>query len=70
MSRDRASAAAAAAAPEEAKVPESQASLQSIRLLEALLAICLHSTRASQHKMELELPDQVILLALCPAIVQ
>lgn len=70
VSRDRASAAAAAAAPEEAKVPESQASLQSIRLLEALLAICLHSTRASQHKMELELPDQVILLALCPAIVQ
>ncbi|XP_036893214.1 lysosomal-trafficking regulator isoform X1 [Sturnira hondurensis] len=55
--------AAAEAAPEEAEVltsPESQASLQSIRLLEALLAICLHSSRASQHKVELELPDQTL----------
>ncbi|KAF3823867.1 hypothetical protein GH733_006871 [Mirounga leonina] len=49
------------AAPEEAKIftsQESETSLQSIRLLEALLAICLHSTRASQQKMELELPNQ------------
>uniref|UniRef100_A0A8C4L654 Lysosomal trafficking regulator n=1 Tax=Equus asinus asinus TaxID=83772 RepID=A0A8C4L654_EQUAS len=49
------------AASEEAKIftsKESEPSLQSIRLLEALLAICLHSTRASQQKMELELPDQ------------
>lgn len=49
------------AAPEEAKVfmhRESEASLQSVRLLEALLAICLHGTRASQQKMELELPHQ------------
>ncbi|XP_072827119.1 lysosomal-trafficking regulator isoform X2 [Vicugna pacos] len=48
---------AAEAAPEEAKVftpGESGPSLQSIRLLEALLAICLHGTRASQQKMELE----------------
>uniref|UniRef100_A0A8C3X655 Lysosomal-trafficking regulator n=1 Tax=Catagonus wagneri TaxID=51154 RepID=A0A8C3X655_9CETA len=52
---------AAEAASEEAKVfrhRESEASLQSIRLLEALLAICLHGTRASQQKMELELPHQ------------
>uniref|UniRef100_A0A8D0UTB9 Lysosomal trafficking regulator n=1 Tax=Sus scrofa TaxID=9823 RepID=A0A8D0UTB9_PIG len=52
---------AAEAAPEEAKVfmhRESEASLQSVRLLEALLAICLHGTRASQQKMELELPHQ------------
>ncbi|XP_036133268.1 lysosomal-trafficking regulator isoform X2 [Molossus molossus] len=52
---------AAGAAPEEAEglsSRESETSLQSIRLLEALLAICLHSTRASQHRMELELPDQ------------
>uniref|UniRef100_A0A671G4Z9 Lysosomal trafficking regulator n=1 Tax=Rhinolophus ferrumequinum TaxID=59479 RepID=A0A671G4Z9_RHIFE len=49
------------AAPEAAKgLPsrESETSLQSIRLLEALLAICLHGSRASQQKMELELPDQ------------
>nr|XP_025864509.1 lysosomal-trafficking regulator isoform X3 [Vulpes vulpes] len=49
------------AAPEETKVftsRENETSLQSIRLLEALLAICLHSTRASQQKMELELPNQ------------
>nr|XP_025706458.1 lysosomal-trafficking regulator isoform X4 [Callorhinus ursinus] len=49
------------AAPEEAKVftsRQSETSLQSIRLLEALLAICLHSARASQQKMELELPNQ------------
>uniref|UniRef100_A0A673TJZ8 Lysosomal-trafficking regulator n=1 Tax=Suricata suricatta TaxID=37032 RepID=A0A673TJZ8_SURSU len=48
-------------APEEAKVftsQERQTSLQSIRLLEALLAICLHSTRASPQKVELELPNQ------------
>ncbi|XP_034518370.1 lysosomal-trafficking regulator isoform X5 [Ailuropoda melanoleuca] len=52
---------AAEAAPEEAKVftsQESETSLQSIRLLEALLAICLHSSRASQQKVELELPNQ------------
>ncbi|KAM4828613.1 lysosomal-trafficking regulator isoform 2-T2 [Thomomys bottae] len=51
---------AAKAALEEAKVFVSrgkEASLQSIRLLEALLAICLHSARTSQ-KMELELPTQ------------
>ncbi|KAM9212392.1 lysosomal-trafficking regulator isoform 2-T2 [Dugong dugon] len=49
------------AAPEEAKVfmsQENETSLQSIRLLEALLAICLHSARTSQQKMELELPNQ------------
>ncbi|KAM5206197.1 lysosomal-trafficking regulator isoform 1-T3 [Hipposideros larvatus] len=49
------------AAPEEAKdltSRESETSLQSIRLLEALLAICLHGSRASQQKMEVELPDQ------------
>ncbi|XP_066881781.1 lysosomal-trafficking regulator [Kogia breviceps] len=49
------------AAPEEAKVftnQESETSLQGIRLLEALLALCLHGTRASQQKMELELPNQ------------
>ncbi|XP_037677522.1 lysosomal-trafficking regulator isoform X2 [Choloepus didactylus] len=49
------------AAPEEAKVPmsqESESSLESIRLLEALLAICLHSARTSQQKMDLELPNQ------------
>lgn len=54
---------ATTAAPEEAKVftsQESETSLQSIRLLEALLAICLHSTRACAQKMELELPNQVI----------
>ncbi|XP_016055350.1 PREDICTED: lysosomal-trafficking regulator isoform X2 [Miniopterus natalensis] len=52
---------AAGAAPEEAeglRSRGSETSLQSIRLLEALLAICLHSTRASQHRMESELPDQ------------
>lgn len=56
---------AAEAAPEEAKVftnRESETSLQGIRLLEALLAICLHGTRASQQKMELELPNQVVLV--------
>ncbi|KAK2086013.1 hypothetical protein P7K49_035438 [Saguinus oedipus] len=49
------------AAPKEAKIftdQESETSLQSIRLLEALLAICLHSARTSQQKMELELPNQ------------
>lgn len=40
---------------------QSETSLQSIRLLESLLAICLHSARACQQKMELELPSQVIL---------
>lgn len=50
------------AVPEETKVfmsRESETSLQGIRLLEALLAICLHGTRACQQKMELELPNQV-----------
>ncbi|CAH6809584.1 Lyst [Phodopus roborovskii] len=37
---------------------ENNTSLQSIRLLESLLAICLHSSRASQQKMDLELPTQ------------
>ncbi|MEJ1284502.1 lysosomal trafficking regulator [Cricetulus griseus] len=37
---------------------ENDTSLQSIRLLESLLAICLHSSRASQQKMDLELPPQ------------
>ncbi|XP_047376057.1 lysosomal-trafficking regulator isoform X2 [Sciurus carolinensis] len=49
------------AAPEEAKVlrsRESETALQSIRLLEAVLAICLHSARTSQQKIELELPHQ------------
>uniref|UniRef100_A0A8C9ASJ2 Lysosomal-trafficking regulator n=1 Tax=Prolemur simus TaxID=1328070 RepID=A0A8C9ASJ2_PROSS len=51
---------AAEAAPEEAKITsqESETSLQSIRLLEALLAICLHSARTPQQKVELELPNQ------------
>lgn len=39
---------------------ERETLLQSIRLLEALLAICLHGARTSQQKMELELPNQVI----------
>ncbi|XP_029426239.1 lysosomal-trafficking regulator isoform X3 [Nannospalax galili] len=49
------------AVPEDAKAfmsQESKTSLQSIRLLEALLAICLHSARTSQQKMELELTNQ------------
>ncbi|XP_012931227.1 lysosomal-trafficking regulator [Heterocephalus glaber] len=49
------------AVPEEAKQftnRESETSLHGIRLLEALLAICLHSARTSQQKMELELPNQ------------
>jgi hypothetical protein len=49
-------------APEGAKgfvSQENETSLQSIRLLEALLAICLHSARTNQQKMELELPSQV-----------
>ncbi|XP_031215289.1 lysosomal-trafficking regulator isoform X3 [Mastomys coucha] len=37
---------------------QSETSLQSIRLLESLLAICLHSARASQQKVEWELPSQ------------
>uniref|UniRef100_A0A8D2D2T6 Lysosomal trafficking regulator n=1 Tax=Sciurus vulgaris TaxID=55149 RepID=A0A8D2D2T6_SCIVU len=48
-------------APEEAKVlrsRESETALQSIRLLEAVLAICLHSARTSQQKIESELPHQ------------
>lgn len=51
--------------PGEAKTfmnQESETCLQSIRLLESLLAICLHSTRASQQKMELELPSQSLSL--------
>lgn len=54
------------AVPGEAKAftsQENETSLQSIRLLESLLAICLHSSRASQQKMDLELPPQVM---LCP----
>uniref|UniRef100_A0A4X2K9J7 Lysosomal-trafficking regulator n=1 Tax=Vombatus ursinus TaxID=29139 RepID=A0A4X2K9J7_VOMUR len=46
---------------EEPKVPSSQeheCTLQSIRLLEALLTICLHSTKTTQQKMEVELPNQ------------
>lgn len=49
------------AIPEESKLfssLESEASFQSIRLFEALLAICLHSTRSSQQKVDLELPNQ------------
>ncbi|XP_012593738.1 lysosomal-trafficking regulator isoform X2 [Microcebus murinus] len=48
------------ATPKEAKITsqESETSLHSIRLLEALLAICLHSARTSQQKAELELPNQ------------
>ncbi|XP_043858779.1 lysosomal-trafficking regulator [Dromiciops gliroides] len=52
---------ASVAALEEPKVPSSQeheCTLQSIRLLEALLTICLHSTKTSQQKMEVELPNQ------------
>ncbi|XP_038616670.1 lysosomal-trafficking regulator isoform X2 [Tachyglossus aculeatus] len=37
---------------------ERECSLQRIRLLEALLAICLHSARSSQQKVEVELPNQ------------
>nr|XP_002717388.2 lysosomal-trafficking regulator isoform X3 [Oryctolagus cuniculus] len=51
----------AAEATEEVKVfirQERETLLQSIRLLEALLAICLHGARSSQQKMELELPNQ------------
>lgn len=51
--------------PGEAKTfmnQESETCLQSIRLLESLLAICLHSARASQQKMELELPSQSLSL--------
>lgn len=53
---------AAEAVPEDTKISmsrESETALQGIRLLEALLAICLHGTRASQQKMEMELPSQV-----------
>ncbi|XP_075388296.1 lysosomal-trafficking regulator [Tenrec ecaudatus] len=49
------------ATPEKAQGFPSQdreSALQSIRLLEALLAICLHSARTSQQKMELELQNQ------------
>ncbi|XP_004620422.2 lysosomal-trafficking regulator isoform X1 [Sorex araneus] len=49
------------ATPEEVKLftsQESETSFQSIRLFEALLAICLHSTRTSQQKMDLEIPNQ------------
>ncbi|KAM6218970.1 lysosomal-trafficking regulator isoform 2-T2 [Rhynchocyon petersi] len=49
------------AAPQEAKASissESETSFHSIRLLEALLAICLHSARTGQQKMELELSNQ------------
>lgn len=45
--------------PSEAPLP-SEVSLQSIRLLEAVLAICLHSSRAHEQKTELECPDQVL----------
>ncbi|XP_066238803.1 lysosomal-trafficking regulator isoform X1 [Saccopteryx leptura] len=58
---NRGQMSAAEAAPKEAKVLtswDSEASLQGIRLLEALLALCLHSSRASQHRMEFEAPDQ------------
>ncbi|XP_028902841.1 lysosomal-trafficking regulator isoform X2 [Ornithorhynchus anatinus] len=37
---------------------ERECSLQRIRLLEALLAICLHSARTGQQKMEVEWPNQ------------
>ncbi|XP_063116159.1 lysosomal-trafficking regulator isoform X3 [Cavia porcellus] len=49
------------AVPEEAKLlinQESETLLHSIRLLEALLAIFLHSARTNQQKMESELPNQ------------
>uniref|UniRef100_G3TZW2 Lysosomal-trafficking regulator n=1 Tax=Loxodonta africana TaxID=9785 RepID=G3TZW2_LOXAF len=52
---------AAEVASKDAKVftsQENETSLQSIRLLEALLAICLHSARTTQQKMELGLPNQ------------
>ncbi|XP_006872071.1 PREDICTED: lysosomal-trafficking regulator [Chrysochloris asiatica] len=45
------------AAPEEASIltrQETEASLQSVRLLEALLAIWLHGARTSQQKVEVE----------------
>ncbi|XP_049998401.1 lysosomal-trafficking regulator isoform X2 [Alexandromys fortis] len=51
------------AVPGEAKAfmnQDNETSLQSIRLLESLLAICLHSSRASQQKMDLELPPQAL----------
>ncbi|XP_077024529.1 lysosomal-trafficking regulator isoform X2 [Tamandua tetradactyla] len=48
-------------APEEEKLlvgQESETSFESIRLLESLLAICLHSARTSQQKVEMELLNQ------------
>ncbi|XP_006895440.1 PREDICTED: lysosomal-trafficking regulator [Elephantulus edwardii] len=47
--------------PQKTKVfpsQEGEASLQSVRLLEALMAICLHSARTSQQKVEVEPPSQ------------
>ncbi|XP_074079064.1 lysosomal-trafficking regulator [Macrotis lagotis] len=52
---------ASVAALEEPKGPSSQeheCALQSIRLLEALLSICLHSIKTNQQKMEVEFPTQ------------
>ncbi|XP_044530512.1 lysosomal-trafficking regulator [Gracilinanus agilis] len=50
------------AAPKEPKVSsqEHECTLQSIRLLEALLTICLHSTKNNQQKIEVELPNQTL----------
>ncbi|XP_004691083.1 PREDICTED: lysosomal-trafficking regulator [Condylura cristata] len=51
----------AEAAPGEAEMsasPGSEPSLQSLRLLEALLAICLQSVRVSQQRMDSESPTQ------------
>ncbi|XP_037321151.2 lysosomal-trafficking regulator isoform X2 [Pungitius pungitius] len=60
----RDSAAAAATRPAEgkkdpAKRLEEEWQLQSIRLLEALLAICLHSANSALQRMEPELPHQL-----------
>uniref|UniRef100_A0A5F8GZ26 Lysosomal trafficking regulator n=1 Tax=Monodelphis domestica TaxID=13616 RepID=A0A5F8GZ26_MONDO len=50
------------AALKEPKVSsqEHECTLQSIRLLEALLTICLHSSKTNQQKIEVELPNQTL----------
>ncbi|XP_074118564.1 lysosomal-trafficking regulator isoform X3 [Sminthopsis crassicaudata] len=53
------SASVAALEPKVSSSQEHECTLQSIRLLEALLTICLHSTKTKdQQKMEAELPNQ------------
>ncbi|XP_031822802.1 lysosomal-trafficking regulator isoform X3 [Sarcophilus harrisii] len=53
------SASVATLEPKVSSSQEHECTLQSIRLLEALLTICLHSTKTKdQQKMEVELPNQ------------